>query len=109
MKNAERRSHCMSTANWQVIDKIAKDLNATASTGTRAGFPSWRSLLYQIATGKLVVVRATTLHCYMLLANDTSKAVNRLEVKPRSAGSKRRILARLRAANAGHSQDDLRP
>lgn len=100
-----RRSLKMSPENWAVIDKLAADLNTTASTGSRAGLPSWRSLLYQVATSKLVVVRATTLHCYMLLANDTSKAVNRLEVKPRSAGAKRRILARLRAANIGHGQD----
>lgn len=105
--DSQRRSHKMSEENWAAIDEIAADLNATASTGSRAGLPSWRSLLYQLATGKLVVVPTTTLRCYMLLANGTAKAVNRLEVKPRSVGAKRHILARLRTANAGRGQDDL--
>ena len=95
-----RRSLKMSPENWAVIDEIAKDLNTTAKTGSRVGLPSWRSLLYQLATGKLRVVQAT------LLA-DTIKAVNRLEVKPRSTGAKRHILARLRMTNTGHGQDQV--
>jgi len=91
--NDERRSHKMSEENWAAIDEIAADLNATASTGSRAGLPSWRSLLYQLATGKLVVVQVS------LLA-DTIKAINRLEVKPSSVGAKRFILARLRVMDA---------
>lgn len=96
--NGERRSHKMSEENWSVIDAIAKDLGAKAKTGSRAGLPSWRSLLYQLATGKLVVMRATMLA-------DTIIVVNRLEVKPRSTGAKRHLLARLRAAHVTHSQD----
>ena len=93
-----RRSLKMSPENWAVIDDLAVDMNAKARTGSRAGLPSWRSLLYQIATGKLVVVQTTMLA-------DTIIAVNRLEVKPRSTGAKRHILARLRMANIGHGQD----
>lgn len=100
MMAGPRRSLKMSPENWAVIDEIAADLNTTAKTGSRAGLPSWRSMLYQLATGELVVMRAT-----MLVA--TIKTINRLEVKPRSSGAKRHILTRLRAANAGHSQDDL--
>lgn len=93
----ERRSHKMSEENWAVIDKLAADLNATAKTGSRVGLPSWRSMLYQLATGKLCVVQAT------LLA-DTIKAINHLEVRPRSAGKKQYLLSRLRAANREEKQ-----
>lgn len=95
-----RRSLKMSEENWAVIDAIAKDLGAKAKTGSRAGLPSWRSLLYQLATGKLVVVQATMLA-------DTIKALNRLEVKPRSVGAKRGLLARLRAAQQRGVKDVL--
>lgn len=95
-----RRSLKMSEENWAVIDAIAEDLNATAKTGSRAGLPSWRSMLYQLATGKLVVVRAD------MVAN-TIKTINRLEVKPRSTGAKRGILARLRAAEVRRNQQQM--
>lgn len=102
-----RRSLKMSEENWQVIDDIAEDLNATAKTGSRVGLPSWRSMLYQIATGKLSVVETARLHGHITLVTDVvdgvvaeiidiAKAINRLEVKPRSSGTKRHILARLR-------------
>lgn len=111
-----RRSLKMSPENWARIDAIAEDLNATALTGSRAGLPSWRSMMYQIATGKLSVVPTveakeqviqTALYITLIdkLLADTIKALNRLEVKPRSAGAKRHILARLRAVNAEHSQE----
>ena len=89
----ERRSHKMSEENWAAIDDIAADLSVTAKTGSRAGLPSWRSLLYQIATGKLVIMPAITLEY-------VTKATNYLEVKSRSVGAKRHILARLRAMGA---------
>jgi hypothetical protein len=89
----------MSPENWAVIDAIAEDLNTTALTGSRAGLPSWRSMLYQLATGKLMVVQAT------MFAN-IIKDVNRLEVKPRSSGAKRHILARLREICTDHDQEE---
>lgn len=98
--NGERRSHKMSEENWAAIDSIAQDLNITAKSGSRVGLPSWRSLLYQVATGKLVVTPAITLDGHAAMIGSMAKAINRLEVKPRSHGAKRRILARLRAMDA---------
>ena len=92
-----RRSLKMSEENWQVIDDLAVDMAAKAKTGSRAGLPSWRSLLYQLATGKLVVMQATTLA-------DITIAVNRLGIRSGYLAPKRRLLARLRAANISHGQ-----
>lgn len=95
--NGERRSHKMSEENWAAIDAIAADLNITAKTGSRVGLPSWRSLLYQIATGKLVVVQADTLSTYRGMFASIARAINHLLVAPEHLGAKRHILARLRA------------
>lgn len=93
MKNSERRSHSMLSKHWQAIDAIAERLGATATTGSRVGLPSWRSLLYQIATGRLLVVRPT----YPNLIISAIKALNRLPVAPAHLGKKRSVLAALRA------------
>lgn len=89
----ERRSHKMSEENWATIDAIAADLNVTAKSGSRVGLPSWRSLLYQIATGKLVVVRPGVL-------GYVAKILNHMPVAPAYQGRKRHILAVLRNPNA---------
>lgn len=93
MKDSERRSHAMASKHWAVIDAVAERMGATASTGSRVGLPSWRSLLYQIATGRLLVVRPT----YPNLIISAIKALNRLPVAPAHLGKKRSILAALRA------------
>lgn len=106
MKDTERRSHSMLVKHWQVIDTIAEQLGTTATTGSRVGLPSWRSLLYQIATGKLTIVSTDTLNTYTGMLGSIAKAINYLVVAPASLGAKRHILARLRAARIDPDSGD---
>lgn len=101
-KNTERRSHSMLSKHWAAIDAIAERLGATATTGSRVGRPSWRSLLYQIATGRLVVIQSTRLD----LIGHAIKNLNRLPVAVRYLGKKRRILAALRMAHLDPDSSD---
>lgn len=101
-KSTERRSHSMASTYWATIDAIAERLGATATTGSRVGLPSWRSLLYQIATGCLLVVRPT----YPALISDAIKAINRLPVTAQHRGKKRHILAVLRRAHLDPDSGD---
>lgn len=40
---------------WAQLDRLADEMNTAAPTGTRAGQPSWRSLIKAIADGAIVL------------------------------------------------------
>lgn len=45
---------------WQRLDVIAAELNATAPTGQHAKQPSWRTLIKEIANGTITLERKET-------------------------------------------------
>lgn len=55
----ERRSTQLSREQWAALDELTERLAINARGGSRAGKPSWRTLLRMLATGELVVRRAT--------------------------------------------------
>jgi len=57
MKDFIRRSIKLSPDEWAHLHRLAAQLNATAPTGTTAGQPSWRSLIKEIAQGKIELTR----------------------------------------------------
>lgn len=56
-----RKSINLSPAQWDALDAIAGDLGGPATRGANIGAPSWRTLIRDIADGKLAVISADTL------------------------------------------------
>lgn len=52
-----RKSINLSHEQWTALDAIASDLGGPATRGANIGAPSWRTLIRDIADGKLAVVR----------------------------------------------------
>lgn len=53
-----RQSLALSPEQWAALDALAADLAGPAPKGRTAGSPSWRTLIRDIADGKLAVVPA---------------------------------------------------
>lgn len=53
-----RQSLPLTRAEWAALDQIAAETRSLATTSSRAGRPSWRTLLRRIAVGELVVREA---------------------------------------------------
>jgi hypothetical protein len=56
-KQAERRSLVLLPEEWGHLDALAEELDTCPPTGSRAGQPSWRSLIKEVARGELAVTR----------------------------------------------------
>lgn len=56
-----RKSINLSPEQWAALDAIARDLGGPATRGANIGAPSWRTLIRDIADGKLAVVGADDL------------------------------------------------
>ena len=57
-----RKSIKLAPEMWQRLDGIAAELNAVARRGQTAGQPGWRALIYEIASGNLIVQRKEQNH-----------------------------------------------
>lgn len=53
-----RQSLTLTPEQWAALDALAADLAGPAPKGRTAGSPSWRTLIRDIADGKLAVVPA---------------------------------------------------
>lgn len=49
----KRKSLKLTAEQWAKLDSLADAFEATSPTGTRAGKPSWRTLIKEIADGTI--------------------------------------------------------
>lgn len=56
-----RQSLTLSPEQWAALDALAADLAGPAPKGRTAGSPSWRTLIRDIADGRLAVVPSSVL------------------------------------------------
>jgi len=54
----KRRSLVLWPEEWEKLERLADELGTCPPTGPRAGRPSWRSLVKEIARGDIELVRA---------------------------------------------------
>lgn len=52
-----RRSLELTAEQWEALDRLAEEHQTLAPTGPTAGKPNWRSLIKEIAAGRLTLTR----------------------------------------------------
>ena len=89
-----RQSLTLSPEQWAALDALAADLAGPAPKGRTAGSPSWRTLIRDIANGRLEVVSVQPLIIYLTEAGDENEITDFLENKRERYGV---MLAKMRA------------
>jgi len=55
--NTRRESLPLTNEEWAELERLAIEFNTKAGAGTSAGKPSWRTLVKDIANGKIYLIR----------------------------------------------------
>lgn len=106
----KQRSHIMRVEYWAHLGQVAEDVGAFTQYGPRAGaagqpVPSWRTLLLQIGTGALTVVRTARRD---ELCSRVATWLAGIKLPPRLARQKKMIVRALRAMDPGELPPGLR-
>lgn len=65
-----RESLPLTVQDWEALDRIAAQHEATATGGRKAGEPTWRALVRQIARGSIVTLSREEWLTYVALLDD---------------------------------------